>query len=278
MSIRRAINRFFEVHEVAWEIFMIGLAIIFVIIVFLPDWAQLSASALNTISTIDWGITLIFIVEFVIRFSAAYSHKGYLKDHWLDLLAIIPLVRWIRVARLIRVIRIMRLLRLGRIIDSLDDLGFNFAHFAKLNGLQWMLLVLTAVMLLGSILIYFTEAPVNDKINTYWDAFYTSALTWVSAGYGDITPVTTVGRILGIILVVSGITTWGLLIGNLSAFLSARSSDRIEKQETDPVINQLKRKITRLDTLSEGELLALQGEIDALTRNRLDKLKNNSGL
>jgi voltage-gated potassium channel len=273
MTIRRAINRFFEVHEVAWEIFMIVLAVIFVVIGFLPDWTQLSASALNILSMIDWGITLVFILEFIIRFSAAYSHIGYLKEHWLDLLAIIPLVRWIRVARLIRVIRVLRLLRLGRILDSLDDLGVNFAHFAKLNGLQWMLFVLTAVMLFTSMLVYFFESPVNEKINNFWDAFYTSALTWASAGYGDITPVTTIGRILGIILVVSGITTWGLLIGNLSAFLSTRSSDRIEKQETDPVINELKRKITRLDKLSEGELLALQGEIKALIEDRLDKLR-----
>ena len=273
MSIRKAINRFFEVHEAAWEIFMIILAVIFVLIGFLPDWMHISTSALKIVSGVDWGITILFILEFIVRFSAAYSHRGYLKEHWLDLLAIIPLVRWLRVARLVRVVRILRLLRLGRIIDSLDDLGVNFAQFAKLNGLQWMLLVLTAVMLFTSILVYFTEAPVNEKINTFWDAFYTSALTWASAGYGDITPVTTIGRICGIILVVSGITTWGLLIGNLSAFLSARSSDRIEIQETDPIINELKRKITRLHRLSEGELVALQGQIEALIKDRLDKLR-----
>jgi hypothetical protein len=53
MPLRRAINRFFEVHEVAWEIFMIILAVIFVVIGFLPDWTQLSPSALNILSIID---------------------------------------------------------------------------------------------------------------------------------------------------------------------------------------------------------------------------------
>lgn len=271
MSVRRAVNHFFEVHEAAWEIFMIVLAVIFVVIGFLPDWINFSPSALNTLSIVDWAITIFFVLEFIVRFTAAYSRKGYLKEHWLDLLAIIPLVRWVRIARLVRVIRVLRLLRLGRIIDSLDDLGVNFAHFAKLNGLQWMLLVLTAVMLIFSILIFFIEAPLNDRINTFWDAFYTSALTWASAGYGDIAPITTIGRICGIILVVSGITAWGLIIGNLSAFLSARSTERIEKQEPDPVIRELKHKIDHLDKLSKNELLALQGEIDAIIKDKLQK-------
>jgi len=65
MSIRRAINRFFEVHEVAWEIFMIVLAVIFVVIGFLPDWTQLSPATLDTLSQVDWAITIIFVATIV---------------------------------------------------------------------------------------------------------------------------------------------------------------------------------------------------------------------
>jgi voltage-gated potassium channel len=220
---RKSINRFFERWEAPWEIFMIALALAFVAIGFLPEWTDLSARSMDSLATIDIAITVFFILEFVVRFSASYSRSRYLKSHWLDLLAIIPLVRWIRVARLVRIIRILRLLRIGRIIDSLDSLGVDFAHFAKLNGLQWMLLASTAAMLGVSILFYYAESPTNPEVSSFWDAFYASVLTWASAGYGDIRPVTDLGRICGLVLIISGLTTWGLVIGNLSAFFTSRT-------------------------------------------------------
>lgn len=161
MSTRKAVNRFFGRYEAPWEIFMIVLAVAFVAIGFIPDWVQLSPSELSTLAAVDLAITIFFVLEFAIRFSAAPSRKEYLKDHWLDLMAVVPLVRWVRIARVVRVIRVMRLMRLARIIDSLDDLGVNFARFARLNGLQWMLLTLTAVMLGSSILLFFRRSPVQ---------------------------------------------------------------------------------------------------------------------
>jgi hypothetical protein len=143
-------------------------------------------------------------------------------------LALVPLIRWLRVARIVRVVRVLRLLRLARIIDSLEALGVSFAHFAKVNGLQWMLIALTGLMLGLSFVFYFAENGTNTQVNSYWDAFYASIITWAGAGYSEITPVTVVGRICGILLVVSGITAWGLVIGNLSAFFTSVNSERLK--------------------------------------------------
>ena len=191
----RSINRFFEKHEVPWEISMIFLAVVYIVIAFLPDWMSLSIRTLSALEVGDWAITGFFVLEFALRFFAADSRLGYLKGHWLDLLAIIPVLRWLRIARFARILRVLRVLR------SLDDLGINFARFTQLNGMHWMVLILTGVMFAGSTIIYLSEAGINPRINNYGEALYLSLLTWLGPGYQSLDPLSIIGQITSIVLV-----------------------------------------------------------------------------
>jgi len=266
MKLRKLLAHFFDTYEVAWESFMMALAVVFVVVGFLPDFLHFSSGGLAILDGVDLGITFFFILEFVTRISVASSRLGYLKEHWLDLVAILPVMRWLRVARLVRVFRLLRIARMARVIRSLDGLGFNLAQFAKLNGLQWMLLALTVIMLVSSGLLFFAEHGVNEKINNYWDALYASLVTWTTPGYGDIAPVTTAGHIFGLVLIISGLITWGILIANLAAFLTAR---RVEASAINPAIREIQEKLMTFDQLSESELIALRGAINALISDRL---------
>ena len=268
MRFRELIEGFFDSHEMAWEIFMVVLAIVFVVVGFLPDFFDFSDDELILLENVDWRITAFFALEFITRITAAPSRKAYLKEHWLDLIAILPVVRWLRVARLARIIRLLRVVRLIRVFSSLDYFGLNLARFVKLNGMQWMLLALTVIMLVSSALLFFFEHTVNEKIRTYWDALYASLVTWATPGYGDISPITTSGRICGMVLIISGLVTWGLLIANLAAFLAAR---RAEKREADSAITELQNKLTQIDQLSRAELICLRGAITALIDDRIEK-------
>ncbi len=269
---KQAIRDFFRRYELAWEILMIFLALGYGAISFVPDWVELSSGQAQALDRIDTGITVLFVLEFAVRFWSAVSRSGYVKQHWVDLIAIVPLARWIRIARIGRVFRLLRLARLTRAMDSLDDLGINFARFARLNGMHWMLLSLTGTMVLGAVVWFVSESPVNPAMHSFWDAFYAAVITWAGTGYGDITPVTTTGRVCGIALIVSGVMSWGLVIGNLSAFFSERSVEKFAEERRPPYIEHLKSRISNLDSLSEEELVGLQGEIKAIIEHRLKKL------
>ncbi len=273
MDIRRLIRDFFARNIVAWEIFMIVLAIIFVVISFLPDFLRFSETGHSALNITDWSITAIFVLEFVVRFWAATSRTAYLKGHWIDIIAIIPMVRWLRLARLAVVIRLLRLTRLVRVLNSLDTIGFDIAMFARMNGLQWMLLTLASTMLLMSVLFFFFERPVNPEITSYWSALYASLETWTTPGYGDIAPVTIPGRFVGLFLIISGVVTWGVLIGNLSAFLMSMSARKVARNGADPVVDELKKKLSRIDCLSRGELIALRGAVNAVIDSRMEGAK-----
>ena len=193
---RRILENFFDTHEATWEIFMIALAIAFVILSYLPDLVDLSAETFDFLGRVDLGITLFFVLEFGTRITVASSKKVYLKDHWLDLIAIVPAARWLRIARLARVAQLLRIVRIVRVLNSLQRLRGDVKRFVRLNGLQWIILALGAVMLVSSALLYSFEHTVNEKVKSYWDALYAAIVTWTTPGYGDVYPVTANGRIL----------------------------------------------------------------------------------
>jgi voltage-gated potassium channel len=269
------VQEFFDNHEAAWEIFMIFLAVIFVAIGFLPDyWEQ--AIGTDTLDLIDWGLTGFFALEFIVRFTVSPWKKKYLKGHWVDLIAIIPFARWLRLARILRILRLFRFVRSYQVLNSLDKLEVNVERFGQMNGLQWAVLGFTAVMLIDSGFFYYFESPVNDKVQTYWDALYGSLITWMTPGYGDIFPMTVSGRICGLILIISGLVTWGILIANLSAFLSSLKS---AEKNVDPAIGEIHSKLDRLQDMTKSELISLHGSFSSIIEDRLreEKEKEDEG-
>jgi voltage-gated potassium channel len=85
--------------------------------------------------------------------------------------------------------------------------------------------VLSAVVglvIVGALLVYFAEWH-NGQINSYWDAVWWAVVTITTVGYGDIVPHTVLGRIVGILVMLSGISVISLLTATISSiFITQR--------------------------------------------------------
>ena len=88
---RDRINAFVARHEIAWELGMGFLAIVYVAIGFALD--DPSRSDEQGLLAIETTLTVIFVAEFATRFGAARNRPAYLKGHWVDLLALILALR-----------------------------------------------------------------------------------------------------------------------------------------------------------------------------------------
>jgi voltage-gated potassium channel len=102
--VRERFTAFVDRHEAAWELAMAALAVAFVVVGFLAD----APDASQSYAVIDFFLTGIFVAEFATRFWASHSRLGYLRGHWIDLVALIPTIRGIRVLRLLRLLRLVR--------------------------------------------------------------------------------------------------------------------------------------------------------------------------
>lgn len=105
-QLRASYNAFIEEHDVAWELTMAAFAVVFVLIGFLADAAP--EPQRGWLAATEWALTGVFALEFATRFAATWDRPSYLRGHWIDLVALIPVLREFRVLRLLRLLRLVR--------------------------------------------------------------------------------------------------------------------------------------------------------------------------
>lgn len=119
----------------------------------------------------------------------------------IDLLAIVPFFHELRLLRIFILFRIFKLFRYTSSIKT-----FGSVLLSKRFEFLTLLIFTSIVVFVSSVLIYIMEAnnPASN-INTLFDAFYWSIVTLSTVGYGDIVPVTEHGRIVSMIVIMSGV-------------------------------------------------------------------------
>jgi voltage-gated potassium channel len=85
-------------------------------------------------------------------------------------------------------------------------------------------------ILLGSFSFFIFEVDKNQFVDTFFDAVWWSVVTLTSLGYGDIYPVTTEGRIVGIFLMFFGIILIGVIAGSVSRHYFVQREARRRKK------------------------------------------------
>lgn len=168
---------------------------------------------------LDWADTLIcclFLVDFAVCFYVAPSKAKYFFTWgWVDLLASLPVIhiaRWGRMARLVRILRVLRVIKATKLISEV------LLRHKRKNALMVSALVLIVVIFAGSAgALHFESASPEGNILTAHDALWWSITTITTVGYGDFYPVTTEGRCVAVLLMVTGVGTFATLAGLLAA-------------------------------------------------------------
>jgi voltage-gated potassium channel len=215
-SPRDAFNGWFVTHEVAWELVMAALAVVYVALGFVVD--QVPAGDSPEIAAAELILTGIFVLEFGSRILAARSRLGYLHGHWIDIIALAPPIRGARVLRL------LRLLRLVRAFSGIYRAGLHVQGLARHRGFAWLLLAWLGVMAICSAWLYVAENGMNKAIESPFDALWWGVVTLTTVGYGDVTPVTTEGRIAAMVLMLLGISLFGAITATITSYLLSLDS------------------------------------------------------
>ena len=209
---RDRFNAFVERHEVAWELTMASLAIVYVAVGFAID----DPGAPSWLPALDVAITVIFLAEFMVRIGASRDRRRYLRDHFIDLVALIPIAR---------ALRVLRLLRLVRAFSSTRRAFLDIDRLADHHGLGSLVIAWFGVMFLASWAFLLAEGDTNPDVNEPGDAIWWGLMT-LTNGPTDVVATTDEGQWITAFMLVVGVALFGAMTAVLvSYFVSIDRSD-----------------------------------------------------
>ena len=132
----------------------------------------------------------------------------------IDIITVSALVPALRGLRAVRLLRLLYTRRVFRYSNPYQGLTRSFRDNALLYSFAFT--ALGAATLLGGFSIYLIEVGKNPDIKTLGDGFWWAIVTLTTVGFGDITPVSPLGRVVGAFLMVSGLFMLALFAGIVS--------------------------------------------------------------
>ena len=251
---QRIKRRTFEIIESAnkgdiaskiFDVFILILIMVNIILV-IADTFNLPKEYTIISKYIEIISVIIFTIEYVLRVWTSdlyYPDKSKFKARVryifsfmaiIDLLAILPfyipfiIPLDLRVLRMLRIVRLLRVFKINRYTTALQSIANVFK--SRASQLCSSMLVLFILMLIASILMYNIEH--NAQPEQFENAF--SALWWAMAtlttvGYGDIYPVTALGKLIGSIISILGIA----LVAVPTGIISAGFVEQLDKKKKD---------------------------------------------
>lgn len=190
---------------------------------------------------IDYITVSIFVLDYFLRLiTADYKLKKSAVSFFvypitpmaiIDLVSILPSItvlnsgfRLLKLFRLLRTLRVLRAFKFLRYSKSFDIIANVFKKQKKV--LSAVATMAVAYILVSALVIYNVEP---ESFETFFDAIYWATISLTTVGYGDIYPVTTIGRIVTMISSAFGIA----IIALPSGVITAGYLDEINKDETD---------------------------------------------
>jgi len=215
---RDRFNAFVERHEIAWELTMGALALLWVAMGFLID--QVGEGIRPDLETAELALTVVFGVEFTTRLYTAHDRFQYVRGHLIDALALVPPVR------ALRVLRLLRLLRLVRAFAGFYRVAMHLQGVARHRGFAWLIVAWLTVMALSSAAVYVAEHGANKLYESPFDALWWGVSTLTTVGYGDTVPVTPEGRLAAMVLMLLGIGLFSAITASITSYFVSQGESR----------------------------------------------------
>lgn len=183
---------------------------------------------------LDAALWVVFAVDYFIMLGLSPKKWKFIRTHLLDLaLVLLPHFRVLRVLRLVVLI--------ARVAQT-----FRVKYYLSLP--YYAVGAATLLVILGSAAIYDVEyGQPNGQIKTPADALWWAVVTVTTVGYGDVYPVTHLGRLLGTGMIMCGVA----LVGTITASFAGWVISQIREVENEGA--EIKRELQEIKELLKSK-------------------------
>lgn len=217
----------------AFDVAVMAIIVLSVLTVIVESVPAIRAYEVRTLYVLEWGFTLLFTVEYVLRLMCVKRPWQYVFSFFgvIDLLSILPsyIAFFVPEAhalidiRLLRMLRVFRVLKLPRYFDEsqilLDALRNSRHKIAIFLGTVFIVCIILGTMM------YLVEGPGNG-FTSIPTSMYWAVVTLTTTGYGDIHPKTPLGQLLTSLAMLLGYGIIALPTGIVGAEIAMSLSRR----------------------------------------------------
>lgn len=249
-----------------FNLFIVILVLLSFLALALETEPTMSEDWMEAIAVFNIAIIAIFALEYFLRLWVAaedprfrglqgrirYVFSGYAMA---DLVAFLPELLWLifapddasaQIVMVLRVLRLARLAKIARFIPAFDILGATLNRAGQ--QLFTTLAMAMALVYVSAVLLYFVEGVGGEQQESFASiprAIWWAIATLTTVGYGDVYPVTPLGRFFASVIAIAGI---GMVALPAGVFASA-FSDELREREAAKLERREKELEQRMDEL-----------------------------
>jgi voltage-gated potassium channel len=174
--------------------------------IFVAETYPIAADIRSILVRIDAIILTVFAIEYIIRAITSPDKLKYIFSFYslIDLITILPVLTGITDVSFIRILRWFRILRLLRFVEGKALFGNLDREDSSI--VTRILFTIFSIIFIYSGLIYQVEHTVNPQaFSTFFDAVYFAVVTMTTVGFGDVTPTSDAGKLMTVLMILTGI-------------------------------------------------------------------------
>ena len=198
-----------------YDLFTMALNVYAVGALIAANFLDLRYDSVHVLHHVDTFVCAFFLLDFMIRLYPAPNRLLYFVTWgWIDLLSSIPFMGNLRWGRLIRVVRMIRVLRDARNAHQLSS--YMLRHRAESAFTTASILAFLVIVFSSIAILHCEQAAQDANIHDANDALWWSFVTMTTVGYGDVVPITPLGRFLAGCVSIFGIAMFAMPTAILS--------------------------------------------------------------
>jgi len=210
-----------------FDIILLALILVSTLIIMMESVPKLDQRFHLTFIVFEWIISLFFSAEYLLRIMVVKNKKNYIFSFFgiIDFLALVPfyLSFFFPVTKYFLIFRMLRMLRVFRIFNLLDFMNDGYLIVRALKNSSRKIYIFLLFLIIFSVIVgslMFMVEGGRTGFETIPQSIYWAVVTVTTVGYGDVSPITPMGKFFAVILMLAGYSIIAVPTGIVTAEIS----------------------------------------------------------
>ncbi|WP_343660942.1 ion transporter [Chryseobacterium sp.] len=207
-----------------FDIILLSLILISTAIIMMESVPKLDKRFHYTFLILEWVISIFFTLEYSMRIAVVKNKRSYVFSFFgiIDFLALVPfyLSFFFPVTKYFLIFRMLRMLRIFRIFNLLDFMNDGYLIVRALKNSSRKIYIFLLFLIIFSVIVgslMFMVEGGRQGFETIPQSIYWAVVTVTTVGYGDVSPITPLGKFFAVVLMLAGYSIIAVPTGIVTA-------------------------------------------------------------